>query len=83
LCLNDLIPKWGQMKNYIEIANNDEGWNQIKASSAPEGIVVLHEFVTMSSRDRHWLLLRLDEITSVDAGAQYEEDIKLLANYEN
>jgi hypothetical protein len=42
-----------------------------------EGLV-LHEFGTMTSRDRHWLLLRLDEITRVDAGAPYEEDIKLL-----
>jgi hypothetical protein len=45
--------------------------------------VVLHEFGTMLSRDRHWLLLRLDEISRVDAGSQYEEDIKLLASDEN
>ena len=47
------------------------------------GAVVLHEFGTMTSRDRHRLLLRLDEITRVDAGASYEEDIKLLASNEN
>lgn len=47
------------------------------------GAVVLHEFGTMTSRDRHWLLLRLDEITRVDAGAPYEEDISFLASNEN
>ncbi len=41
--------------------------------------VLLQEFGTMTSRDRRWLLLRLDEITRVDAGAPYEEDIKFLA----
>lgn len=40
--------------------------------------IVLHGFGTMVSRDRNRMMLSLNEITRVDAEAQYEKDIKSL-----
>jgi hypothetical protein len=40
--------------------------------------IVLHGYGTMVSRDRNRMMLSLDEITRVDAEAQYEKDIKAL-----
>lgn len=43
-----------------------------------ETSLLLHEFGTMSGRDRHHMLLTLEQVTRVDAEAPYEKDIKLL-----
>jgi hypothetical protein len=40
--------------------------------------LLLYAFGAMTTRDRNHMLLRLDEITRVDAEAQYERDIKAL-----
>jgi hypothetical protein len=41
--------------------------------------VVLHEFGTFSRRDRSYLLIKLDEITRIDADADYEKSVAYLA----
>jgi hypothetical protein len=42
--------------------------------------IVIHEFGTKSSLDRRFILLELDDITRVDAGGQYENNLKRLFN---
>jgi hypothetical protein len=41
--------------------------------------LVLNEYGTMTSRDSSHLIISLDEITRIDAEAQYEKDIAFLA----
>ncbi len=43
--------------------------------------LLIHEFGTMSSLDRHRLLISMDQISRIDAEAQYEKDIVFLGNY--
>ncbi len=42
--------------------------------------IVIHEFGTKSSLDRKFILLGVDEITRIDAGGQYENNLKRLFN---
>jgi hypothetical protein len=42
--------------------------------------IVIHEFGTKSSLDRKFILLGLDDITRIDAGGQYENNLKRLFN---
>ncbi len=45
-----------------------------------ESSVVIHEFGTRSSLDRKFILISLDNITRIDAGGQYENNLKKLFN---
>lgn len=42
--------------------------------------IVMHEFGTKSSLDRKFILLGLDDITRIDAGGQYENNLTRLFN---
>ena len=42
--------------------------------------IILKTYGTFSSRDRSQLLIKIDEITRVDADAQYERSVKFLAS---
>ena len=43
-----------------------------------ENSIVIHEFGTKSSLDRSFILLGLNDITRIDAGGQYENNLKRL-----
>ena len=43
--------------------------------------LLVHEFGTKNSRDRHRLLVPIEQISRVDAEAQYEKDIVFLGNH--
>ena len=45
-----------------------------------ENSIVIYEFGTKSSLDRKFILLGLDDITRIDAGGQYENNLKRLFN---
>jgi len=45
-----------------------------------ENSLIIHEFKTKSSLDRKFILLGLDDINRVDAGKQYENNLKRLFN---
>ncbi|MCH8622491.1 hypothetical protein [Undibacterium sp. TS12] len=80
--LVDVLVSVNSAFGYVSILteNMDDGVTFIgEIKNIDAGAVLLQEFGTMTSRDRRWLMLRLDEITRVDAGAAYEEDIKFLA----
>jgi hypothetical protein len=42
--------------------------------------IVIHEFGTKSSLDRKFILLGLEDITRIDVGGQYENNLKRLFN---
>lgn len=42
--------------------------------------IVIHEFGTRSSLDRKFILLELNDITRIDAGGQYENNLRRLFN---
>jgi hypothetical protein len=42
--------------------------------------IVIHEFGTKSSLDRKFILISLDDITRIDIGGQYENNLKRLFN---
>jgi hypothetical protein len=69
---------FGYVDIHIEYMN-DETCFIGEVEDIDDDHLVLNEFGTMSSRDRHRLLVPLDQISRIDAGDQYEKDIVFLS----
>ena len=73
--LKSVSDKFGYVT--IHVQNLDSGISLIgEIVEMDEDIIVVNEFGTYSSLDRKMLMINIDEITKVEAGADYENNLK-------